>query len=145
MSKFDTKASKYFWYVLIFFLMKMLIFFLITFYMGLPLWLSWWRICLQCGRPGFDPWVGKIPWSREWLPTPVFWPGEFHGLYSPWGRKESNTTERLSLSFSHVTWQILGTYLQSSDLIIVKGVSLSLYVWFLTASFSQNSVRVQRI
>ena len=34
----------------------------------------------------------------EWLSTPVFWPGEFHGLYSPWGRKESDTTERLSLS-----------------------------------------------
>ena len=33
--------------------------------------------------------VGKIPWRRERLPTPVFWPGEFHGLYSPWGRKES--------------------------------------------------------
>ena len=31
--------------------------------------------------------------------TPVFWPGEFHGLYSPWGRKESDTTERLSLNF----------------------------------------------
>ena len=31
-------------------------------------------ICLQCGRPGFHPWVGKIPWRREWLPTPVFWP-----------------------------------------------------------------------
>ena len=31
------------------------------------------------GRPGFDPWVGKIPWRRESLPTPVFWPGEFHG------------------------------------------------------------------
>ena len=30
-------------------------------------------------RPGFDPWVGKIPWRRESLPTPVFWPGEFHG------------------------------------------------------------------
>ena len=30
-----------------------------------------------------DPWVGKIPWRREWLPTPVFWPGEFHGLYNP--------------------------------------------------------------
>ena len=28
----------------------------------------------------FDPWVGKIPWRRERLPTPVFWPGEFHGL-----------------------------------------------------------------
>ena len=43
-------------------------------------------------------WVGKIPWRRERLPTPVFWPGEFHGLYSPWSRKESDTTERLSLS-----------------------------------------------
>ena len=64
----------------------------------LPLWLSWWRICLQCGRPGFDPWVGKIPWRRERLPTSVFWPGEFQRLYSPWGHKESDTTERLSLS-----------------------------------------------
>ena len=32
----------------------------------------------------FDPWVGKVPWRREWKPTPVFLPGEFHGLYSPW-------------------------------------------------------------
>ena len=53
---------------------------------------------LQCGRHGFDPWVGKIPWRRKQLPTPIFWPGEFHGLYSPWGRKESDTTELLSLS-----------------------------------------------
>ena len=35
---------------------------------------------LQCRRPRFDPWVGKIPWRRERLPIPVFWPGEFHGL-----------------------------------------------------------------
>ena len=40
-----------------------------------------------------------MPWRREWLPIPVFWPGEFHGLYSPWGCKESDTTERLSLHF----------------------------------------------
>ena len=33
-------------------------------------------------RPVFDPWVGKIPWRREQLPTPVFWPGEFHGQRS---------------------------------------------------------------
>ena len=39
-------------------------------------------------RLGFNPWVGKIPWRRERLPTPVFWPGELHGLYSPWGHKE---------------------------------------------------------
>ena len=54
------------------------------------------RICLQCGRPGFDSWVGKIPQRRKRLPTPVFWPGEFHGLYSPWGRKELDTTDWLS-------------------------------------------------
>ena len=54
--------------------------------------------CLQCERPGFDPWVGKTPWRRKWQPTPVFLPGESHGLrslvgYSPWGCKESDTTE----------------------------------------------------
>ena len=49
---------------------------------------------------GDHPWVGKIPWRREQLPTPVFWLGGFHGLYSPWGRKELDTTERLSLSSS---------------------------------------------
>ena len=34
---------------------------------------------LQCRRPGFDPWVVKIPWRRAWQPTPVFLPGESHG------------------------------------------------------------------
>ena len=37
-------------------------------------------------------------WRSERLPTPVFWPGEFHGLCSPWGHKQSDTTKRLSLS-----------------------------------------------
>ena len=32
------------------------------------------------------------PWRRQKLPTPVFWPGEFHGLYSPWSHKELDTT-----------------------------------------------------
>ena len=54
---------------------------------------------LQCGRPGFNPWARKIPWRREQLPTPVFWPGELHGLYNPWGYKEADTTEWLSLWF----------------------------------------------
>ena len=44
--------------------------------------------CLQCSRPGFDPWVGKIPWRKAWQPTPVLLPGESHGqrglaVYSP--------------------------------------------------------------
>ena len=42
----------------------------------------------------------KIPWRRERLHTPVFWPAEFHGLYNPWGHKEWDTTERLSLHFN---------------------------------------------
>ena len=49
-----------------------------------------------------NPWVGKIPWTREWLPTPVSFPGEFHGQrslagYGPWGHIEFDTTERLTL------------------------------------------------
>ena len=47
-------------------------------------------------------WVRFLGWEcplqKERLPTPVFWPGKFHGLYSPWGRKELDTTEWLSLS-----------------------------------------------
>ena len=38
-------------------------------------------------------WVGKSPWRRERLPTPVFWPEEFQGLYGPWGRRELDGTE----------------------------------------------------
>ena len=52
--------------------------------------------------------VGKIPWRRERLPTPVFWSGKFHGLYSPWGCKESGLSHFhfhiiISLSHSHYT------------------------------------------
>ena len=58
---------------------------------------------LPCGRPGFDPWVRRIPWRGEWLPTPVFLPGESHGQkslpgYSPCSHKEAGTTEGLTLS-----------------------------------------------
>ena len=58
-------------------------------------------LILECRRPGFHPWVRKIPWRREWQPTPVFLPEEFHGqrslaVYSPWGHKESDTTEQLT-------------------------------------------------
>ena len=54
-------------------------------------------VCLECKRPGLDPWVGKIPWRRKWQPTPVL-PGKSHrqrslGGYSPQGRKELDTTK----------------------------------------------------
>ena len=54
----------------------------------------------QC-RTRFNSWVEKIPWRREWQPTPIFLPGEFQGQrslvgYSPWGHIELDRTERLT-------------------------------------------------
>ena len=55
------------------------------------------------GTPGFNPWVRKIPWRREWQPTPAFLLGKFHGKnlslagYRPWGRQESDMTEQSRL------------------------------------------------
>ena len=52
---------------------------------GLPWWLRQKRSCLQCGRPGFAPWVEKIPWRRAWQPTPVFLLGESPQTEEPGG------------------------------------------------------------
>ena len=76
-------------------------------YMGLPWWLRRLSVSLQCRRPGFDPWVGKIPWRRKWQSTPVLLPGKSRGLYSPWGRKESDTTKRLHFHFSVIYKKLL--------------------------------------
>ena len=83
---------------------------------GYPLHYSWVSLVaqlvknpLQCGRPGFDPSVGKIPWRRKRLPTPVFWPREFHGLCSLWSCKELNTTEWLWASLVAQTVKNLPT------------------------------------
>ena len=56
----------------------------------------------NAGDLGLNPWVGKIPWKRKWQPTPVFLAGKSHGqrnmtCCSPWGHKESDTTEQLHL------------------------------------------------
>ena len=41
----------------------------------------------NAGDLGWIPGLGRFPWRREKLSTPVFWPGESYGLYSSWGRK----------------------------------------------------------
>ena len=72
-------------------------------YRGLPKWISGKESACQCRRHrrcGFNPWVRKVPWRRAWQPTPVFLPERSHGQrclmgYSPWGRKELETTEWL--------------------------------------------------
>ena len=71
-------------------------------YMGFPGGISGKELACQCRRHkrrGFNPWVRKIPWSREWQPTPIFLLGKSHGQrslvgYSPWGLEEWDTTER---------------------------------------------------
>ena len=80
---------------------------IISYLLGLPWCLRGSRICLKCKRSGFDPWVGKIPWGKEWLLTPLFLPGEFHGQrilagYGPWCCKESDTTKWLTRSLTLV-------------------------------------------
>ena len=64
-------------------------------------------VCVCVCIPRFEPWVRKIPWRREWLPTPVFLPGESHRQrslvsYSPWDRKESHMTEWLTHTHTHI-------------------------------------------
>ena len=82
---------------------------------------------MHCGRPGFNPWIRKIPWRRKWQTTPIFLPGKSHGWrslvgYSPWGHKESDTTEQLHFSEAPRVMQhggprlgLTGTYISSAS------------------------------
>ena len=74
---------------------------------GLPRWHNGKKPTCQCRRPRFVPWVGNIPWRRKWHSTPVDLPGKFHGQrslagYTPWGCKQSDTTEH---AYTYVTIQ----------------------------------------
>ena len=80
----------------------------------------------------FDPWVGKIPWKREWQPTPVFVPGESYrekslAGYSPRGHKESAITEQLTLPLlpsSHVRTDCLLTAAETAGTNVMTVLSL---------------------
>ena len=69
------------------------------------------QVCYICyTRSNFGGELQVIPWKKEWLPTPIFWPREFYGQrslvgYSQWGHKESDTTEQFSLSSYTSQWQ----------------------------------------
>ena len=85
----------------------------------------------SAGDRGSNPWVGKIPWRRKWPSAPVFLPGECHGwrslVGSPWGHKESDTTEWLHLLsfFLHAVlvlfspWSFYGNSSLMPDLSVV--------------------------
>ena len=99
---------------------------------------------LRCRRPGFDPWVRKIPWRREWQPTPVLLPRKFHGWrslvgYSPGGCKELDTTERLhSLLYEC-------RFLATCTWVVVHGISQAGILEQVAIFFSRESsqLRVQ--
>ena len=66
----------------------------------------------RCGRRGFNPWTGKIPWSRKWQLTTVFLLGKFHGQrslvgYSPRGRRESDRSEYEHNVYHFVEWMLV--------------------------------------
>ena len=109
----------------------------LTLYM-LNVWLRWQSACLQCKRPGFDPWVGKNPWRKKWQPTPVVLPGKSHGRrnligYSPWGHKESDTTERLRLAYWRGWTEMVYVTVMGISL---KLVMLNTVTWFLAIFIS---------
>ena len=90
-------------------------------------------------RHGFDPWVGKIPWGRAWLSTPVFLLGEFHGQRSLagcslWGCKESDMTERLC-THTHKT---KAPHLERQRVPLM--ITLCLYTWLRGFNFPRHSM-----
>ena len=71
--------------------------------------IPWLLICLQCGRPRFNPWVRKISWRRKWQPTPVFfawrtpmdrgsWQATVHGV-----AKSQTRLSKFTFTFSRIT------------------------------------------
>ena len=91
-------------------------------------------------RHGFDSRVWKIHWGRKWQPAPVFLPGKFHGQrslagYSPWGCKESDSTEHTcphthihSLLVILVSYSYLTKYHKLSALNLLSHIFFSLWV-----------------
>ena len=79
-------------------------------------WLRRWRTWLQWGRPGIDPWVGKIPWRRECLPMPVFLLGESHRQgslvgYSLWGHDWVTNTQDMDVPKCPSTGDVVCNYI----------------------------------
>ena len=66
------------------------------------------------GDLGLTPGLGRSLGEGKGHPHPVFCPGEFHELFSPWGHKESDTTERLSLSLFQLQYRNAEIFMKCS-------------------------------
>ena len=104
------------------------------------------KMGFPCGSPGIEsthnagdlgsiPGLGRSPGEGKG-PTPVFWPGEFHGLYSPWGRKEADTTEQLSLSLSKISLILFCIFLSVLQYLLL--LLSEICMWYLRWSDSNQ-------
>ena len=86
---------------------------------------------MQCWRPGFDPWDGKIPWRRAWQSTPVFLPGE-----SPWtkdpGGIQSMGSQRVRHNWATKHNTVLWNYVVNTQSLASKDPVLQspMLLWF---------------
>ena len=93
-------------------------------------------------RHRFVPWIRKSPWRWAWQPTPVFLPGESYGQrsmvgYSPWGCKQSDTTE--ATACSHLCWNSVMTDLIFSHLCLIYS-SCILNIYYVAGTCSGATV-----
>ena len=87
----------------------------------------------------FNPSIGKIPWKREWQPTPVFLPGEFRGQrslvgYSPWSPKELEVTEQLTFSLFTV-YLLRFLYMSVGVVVKISSPKFLLSIWVIAAVY----------
>ena len=116
--------------------------------LGYPLQYSWASLVAQLVKnlPAiWETWVRYLrledPWRRERLPTPVFWPGEFHGLYSLQDHKQSDTTQRLSLSLSFRKIHS-GECNENAIRLLLLGIFEIIYVtWWFTHSWEFSQIQ----
>ena len=84
-----------------------------------------------CGRPGFYPWVGKIPWRRTWHPTPVFLPGESPCTEEPlWAKVHGVTKSRPRLSDQAQVWIQLASKKKKKIFFHKKGKNKKTFLGF---------------
>ena len=106
-------------------------------------------VWLQCRRPGFDPWVGKIPWRRKWQPTPIFLPGESQGQRSLGGYSLWVARVRHDWVTKHTAHTYIHIHIRSDQ--SLSRVRLFATLWiaahraFLSITNSRSSLRLTSI
>ena len=107
----------------------------------LPWWLRNKGPACQCRRHRLNPWAGRIPWGRKWIPSPVFLPGKCHGQrslvgYSPWGCKKSDMTERARI--------IAGKIMGPKRLVTSQCLGTAAKYWFLASRRKEFKKELQK-